>query len=258
MKKTYNKGIRKKNNACEKTGEGKTEEPEMKKYIVIGIVAAALAGCGNQQQTAMTQPIVTEAISAQAQTEQTQAEAEQAQADQSQTGQPQTEQSQAAAGTEAASLYTGDPETDEENYYRIKAEKEAVDVEIDRLEASFRIGDLAAEEFRAQKQALECQENELEYQEELLEHAVDLAYMQAGEALPEGDVRTLLQQDAELERQENELELEMDALERSYRNSEIQREDFISQMTELLRSEEELERQGDRIERALELQGFDD
>ena len=175
MKKTYNKGIRKKNNACEKTGEGKTEEPEMKKYIVIGIVAAALAGCGNQQQTAMTQPIVTEAISAQAQTEQTQAETEQAQADQSQTGQPQTEQSQAAAGTEAASLYTGDPATDEENYYRIKAEKEAVDVEIDRLEASFRIGDLAAEEFRAQKQELERQENELEYQEELLEHAVDLA-----------------------------------------------------------------------------------
>ena len=245
MKKTYHKDIRKKNNACEKTGEGKTEEPEMKKYIVIGIVAAALAGCGNQQQTAMTQPIVTEAISAQAQTEQTQAETEQAQADQSQTGQPQTEESQAAAGTEAASLYTGDPATDEENYYRIKAEKEAVDVEIDRLEASFRIGDLAAEEFRAQKQALERQENELEYQEELLEHAVDLAYMQAGEALPEGDVRTLLQQDAELERQENELELEMDALERSYRNSEIQREDFISQMTELLRSD-------------LELQGFDD
>lgn len=206
------------------------------RYLVAGIVAAAvLSGCGAdrepQQVVQQTQPIMTESLG------------------------PETVQETAQ---ETAAQENTAVEADEESYYRVKAEKEAVEIELDRLEASFRVGELDEESFRSQKRELELQEEELEDQEDYLEHAVDLAYYQSEPGLPEGEPQSLLQQMQELKKQELELEAAADSLERSYRNQEISREDFIRQMTETVRSEEALDRQEELLERALERLGYDD
>lgn len=217
------------------------------RYILAGIVAAAvLSGCGAgqepQQVVQQTQPIMTESLGPET-IQETAPEKEEA-------------ASETAQGT--AAQETTAVETDEESYYRVKAEKEAVEIELDRLEASFRVGELDEESFRSQKWELELQEEELEDQEDYLEHAVDLAYYQSEPGLPEGDLQSLLQQMQELKKQELELEAATDSLERSYRNEEISREDFIRQMTEAVRSEEALDRQEELLERALERLGYDD
>ena len=217
------------------------------RYILAGIVAAAvLSGCGAarepQQAVQQTQPIMTESLGPET-TQETAPEKEET-------------ASETAQGT--AAQETTAVETDEESYYRVKAEKEAVEIELDRLEASFRVGELDEESFRSQKWELELQEEELEDQEDYLEHAVDLAYYQSEPGLPEGDLQSLLQQMQELKKQELELEATTDSLERSYRNQEISREEFIRQMTEAVRSEEALDRQEELLERALERLGYDD
>lgn len=222
------------------------------RYMVAGIVAAAvLSGCGAaqepQQAVQQTQPIMTESLGP----ETTQETAPEKEDTASETGEAQSAASDTTQETTAV-------ETDEESYYRVKAEKEAVEIELDRLEASFRVGELDEESFRSQKWELELQEEELEDQEDYLEHAVDLAYYQSEPGLPEGDLQNLLQQIQELKKQELELEATTDSLERSYRNEEISREDFIRQMTEAVRSEEALDRQEELLERALERLGYDD
>lgn len=222
------------------------------RYMVAGIVAAAvLSGCGAaqepQQAVQQTQPIMTESLGP----ETTQETAPEKEDTASETGEAQSAASDTTQETTAV-------ETDEESYYRVKAEKEAVEIELDRLEASFRVGELDEESFRSQKWELELQEEELEDQEDYLEHAVDLAYYQSEPGLPEGDLQSLLQQMQELKKQELELEATTDSLERSYRNEEISREDFIRQMTEAVRSEEALDRQEELLERALERLGYDD
>lgn len=217
------------------------------RYMVAGIVAAAaLSGCGApqepQQVVQQTQPIMTESLGP----ETTQETA------------PEKEETASETAQETSAQETTAVETDEESYYRVKAEKEAVEIELDRLEASFRVGELDEESFRSRKWELELQEEELEDQEDYLEHAVDLAYYQSEPGLPEGDLQSLLQQMQELKKQELELEAATDSLERSYRNEEISREDFIRQMTEAVRSEEALDRQEELLERALERLGYDD
>ena len=227
------------------------------RYILAGIVAAAvLSGCGAdrepQQVVQQTQPIMTESLGPET-IQETAPEKEEAA---SETGETQSGASDTTQESTAQEAVVG--ETDEESYYRVKAEKEAVEIELDRLEASFRVGELDEESFRSQKWELELQEEELEDQEDYLEHAVDLAYYQSEPGLPEGDLQSLLQQMQELKKQELELEAATDSLERSYRNEEISREDFIRQMTEAVRSEEALDRQEELLERALERLGYDD
>ena len=232
------------------------------RYLVAGIVAAAvLSGCGAgpepQQVVQQTQPIMTESLGPETTREtapETSPEKEETAAQEA--GEGQSGASETAR--ETAAQETAAVETDEESYYRVKAEKEAVEIELDRLEASFRVGELDEESFRSQKWELELQEEELEDQEDYLEHAVDLAYYQSEPGLPEGDLQSLLQQMQELKKQELELEAATDSLERSYRNEEISREDFIRQMTEAVRSEEALDRQEELLERALERLGYDD
>lgn len=227
------------------------------RYILAGIVAAAvLSGCRAgqepQQVVQQTQPIMTESRGPET-IQETAPEKEEAA---SETGETQSGASDTTQESTAQEAVVG--ETDEESYYRVKAEKEAVEIELDRLEASFRVGELDEESFRSQKWELELQEEELEDQEDYLEHAVDLAYYQSEPGLPEGDLQSLLQQMQELKKQELELEAATDSLERSYRNEEISREDFIRQMTEAVRSEEALDRQEELLERALERLGYDD
>lgn len=231
------------------------------RYILAGIVAAAvLSGCGAgqepQQVVQQTQPIMTESLGPETVQETAQEAAPKKEETAPETGEAQSAASDTTQESTAQEAVVG--ETDEESYYRVKAEKEAVEIELDRLEASFRVGELDEESFRSQKWELELQEEELEDQEDYLEHAVDLAYYQSEPGLPEGDLQSLLQQMQELKKQELELEAATDSLERSYRNEEISREDFIRQMTEAVRSEEALDRQEELLERALERLGYDD
>lgn len=247
------------------------------KYTVLAVAAAAmLAACGGQQaQASMTQPIASEALTEAA--AQQNGAPEQSGSSAAGMGVSPAQNSSAAVpaavseagaavstaaaanGTTAASLeVTGDLSTDLANYAKLKAEEEAVGVEIGKLEAAFRVGSIAENEFRAQKQDLVAQENDLERQADILENAVDLAYYQAGQSLPEGDVKSLLSQKQELEGRQHETELVQDKLENAYWNGDITREEFISQMAEQIQNEEEQDRQEEALEDALERLGWDD
>ena len=59
--------------------------------------------------------------------------------------------SQAASQTSPLRYVTGDQAKDEETYYQVKAEKDAVEIDIENLEASFRIGTISQEDFTSQK-----------------------------------------------------------------------------------------------------------
>lgn len=252
----------------------------MKKYMLIGIMTAGLLmGCQNQSETQMTQPIVTAEIGSAADAEAASGTGTKTQTN---TGAQSVSENGAGEGPsdhvqnsgkstegktvenavssvlDAGSVYTGDIETDTENYYKVKAEKDAIDIDIDKLEASYRIGELDTESFRAQKQELKKQEDILDAQEEVLENAVDLAYYQSERNIPEGDIKSLLEQERELKTEENALEIEEEMLELSYKSGEISREEFIKKQTELIRREEALDRRDEEIELALELQGWDD
>ena len=166
--------------------------------------------------------------------------------------------SQADSQTALYDIVTGDQAKDEESYCRIKAEKDAVEIDIENLEASFRIGNISQEDFNSQKADLKAQEGYLDVQEELLEDSLDLAYRKSNPSLPEGTAEELFSQKQSLEAQGNELERSEDDLELSYRSGQITRDDFISKQIELIRQKEALDREEDLVERALERMGYDD
>lgn len=232
------------------------------KFALAGILAAGvLAACGSKAEAAMTQPIAAESLSGAAVSEAAATKTAAA-------GSAQTEGTGAAAssgaettsgaGAKAAFEPSGDLETDLANYSRLKAEETAIETEIGKLEASFRVGSVAETDFRSKKQELIAQENELERQEDILEHAVDLAYYQAGQETPQGDVKELLSRKQEVERSQHENELAQDQLKNDYWNDKITRDDFVSQLTEKIRQEEELDRQEEVLEDTLERLGWDD
>ena len=99
--------------------------------------------------------------------------------------------SQAASQTSLSDIVTGDQAKDEETYYQVKAEKDAVEIDIENLEASFRIGTISQEDFTSQKADLKTQEDYLDAQEEILEDSLDLAYRKSNPALPEGTAEEL-------------------------------------------------------------------
>lgn len=250
------------------------KDKSIKKCIsVISVAAAAMlliVGCSQPAgEAALTQPIPETSLQAASsgQEETSSAEAsssDKAGSDTSEQGkgaQPDTalsDNGQGTSGEASVRGYTGDTEADQESYYRVKAEKDAVDIDIDILEADFRVGKTGREEFISRKAELETKEDELERQENILESAIDLAYYQLEEGLPEGDIQSLISQKYELERRDNELETEEDRLEADYRSGKITRDEYIEQRTQGIREEEELERQDDLLERALERLGYDD
>ncbi len=166
--------------------------------------------------------------------------------------------SQAASQTSLSDIVTGDQAKDEETYYQVKAEKDAVEIDIENLEASFRIGTISQEDFTSQKADLKTQEDYLDAQEEILEDSLDLAYRKSNPALPEGTAEELFSQKQNLEAKGDELDRSEDELELSYRSGDIIRKDFISKQTELIRQKEELDREEELVERALEKMGYDD
>ena len=236
----------------------------MKKYLFVtaAVAAALISGCGAKEEPAgLTQAISESSVSADTAAEsfaktsteasmQETSEASQTAAD------PQTADS--GLGATALQGTSGDISADAERYYRVKAEKDAVEIDIENLEASYRVGELDRAGFEAQRMELKAEEDSLDMEEDMLEAAMDLYYYQSGEALPEGDPQTLMDESMELKMSESELEIEDHRLEADYRSGAISREDFIEKKTEIVRSEEELDRREDLLERTLERMGYDD
>ena len=243
----------------------------MKRIILTGVTAMfLLAGCAGQgQSTAMTQPIASaqsqESQSVQAQVpESSQAAQPQTAAGQSSFGAADaqiTASQEAAVQTTAAQAAlpsaSGDLAQDIETYCQVKAQKDAVEIEIDNLEAAYRVGSLDQQSFQSQRAALQNQERELDWQEEMLEDMAEMYFYQNVE-LPQGDIQSLLDQLAQVDSEAYEQENQERQLKQQYRNGEISREDFISGMKENIRQEEELDVREELLEDSLERLGWDD
>lgn len=219
-------------------------------FLTALITAVLLTACASADDGRRTQPITGPAPSDSLPQMSTAAASEQ----------PSGGESSVAGVTvpDVSSLISGDFDADSETYFAIKAERDALDIDIENLESSYRIGAISSQDFRVQKQALELQDDLLDQQEELLESSLDLAYLATNPTLPTGTLNELIAQYNTLDLREDELELSEDKLELQYRMGEITREDFISKQIEILRQDETLDREKELVERALKLMGWDD
>ena len=239
----------------------------MKRFILTGAAAAVLlTACGQGQSTGMTQPIA--ATTAQVQTVQETVSSTSAGGTESgdRTGEETVTAAETTAGTAAAPSETaqtsyptasGDPQQDQDTYCRVKAEQDAIEIEISNLEAAYRVGSMDESSFQSQRTALRDQKRELDRQEEVLEDMVEMYYYQTME-IPQGDIQSLLDQLSQVNSQKNDQESQESQLKLQYRNGEISREDFITAMQENISLEEELDVKEELLEDSLERLGWDD
>ena len=239
----------------------------MKRFILTGAAAAGLlTACGQGQSTGMTQPIA--ATTAQVQTVQETVSSTSAGGTESgdRTGEETVTAAETTAGTAAAPSETaqtsyptasGDPQQDQDTYCRVKAEQDAIEIEISNLEAAYRVGSMDETSFQSQRTALRDQKRELDRQEEMLEDMVEMYYYQTME-IPQGDIQSLLDQLSQVNSQKNDQESQESQLKLQYRNGEISREDFITAMQENISLEEELDVKEELLEDSLERLGWDD
>lgn len=239
----------------------------MKRFILTGAAAAVLlTACGQGQSTGMTQPIA--ATTAQVQTVQETVSSTSAGGTESgdRTGKETVTAAETTAGTVAAPSETaqtsyptasGDPQQDQDTYCRVKAEQDAIEIEISNLEAAYRVGSMDETSFQSQRTALRDQKRELDRQEEVLEDMVEMYYYQTME-IPQGDIQSLLDQLSQVNSQKNDQESQESQLKLQYRNGEISREDFITAMQENISLEEELDVKEELLEDSLERLGWDD
>lgn len=239
----------------------------MKRFILTGAAAAVLlTACGQGQSTGMTQPIA--ATTAQVQTVQETVSSTSAGGTESgdRTGEETVTAAETTAGTAAAPSETaqtsyptasGDPQQDQDTYCRVKAEQDAIEIEISNLEAAYRVGSMDEPSFQSQRTALRDQKRELDRQEEVLEDMVEMYYYQTME-IPQGDIQSLLDQLSQVNSQKNDQESQESQLKLQYRNGEISREDFITAMQENIGLEEELDVKEELLEDSLERLGWDD
>lgn len=214
----------------------------------------------------MTQPIA--ATTAQVQTVQETVSSTSAGGTESgdRTGEETVTAAETTAGTAAAPSETaqtsyptasGDPQQDQDTYCRVKAEQDAIEIEISNLEAAYRVGSMDEPSFQSQRTALRDQKRELDRQEEMLEDMVEMYYYQTME-IPQGDIQSLLDQLSQVNSQKNDQESQESQLKLQYRNGEISREDFITAMQENIGLEEELDVKEELLEDSLERLGWDD
>ena len=145
---------------------------------------------------------------------------------------------------------------DANSYFSAKAEKDWIDVELDKAEYEYRNGSLSADEFKSKKIDLEDRERTLERTEDSLEYIVERelsVYDFSGKNIEE-----LLTEKRDVEKQENELELEEHKLEDEYRLGNITKDEFIQKQTRIVERETKLDVLDDSIENALERLGYDD
>ena len=249
----------------------------MERFILTGPfigaeAAALLTACGQRQSTGMTQPIAASTAQVQTvRTEETSPAAGETAAGNTTAGNMAgaeniaAEETTAAGGALAPSetaqtsypTASGDPQQDQDTYCRVKAEQDAIEIEISNLEAAYRVGSMDETSFQSQRTALRDQKRELDRQEEVLEDMVEMYYYQTME-IPQGDIQSLLDQLSQVNSQKNDQESQESQLKLQYRNGEISREDFITAMQENISLEEELDVKEELLEDSLERLGWDD
>lgn len=249
----------------------------MERFILTGpfigaAAAALLTACGQSQSTGMTQPIAASTAQVQTvRTEETSPAAGETAAGNTTAGNMAgaeniaAEETTAAGGALAPSetaqtsypTASGDPQQDKDTYCRVKAEEDAIEIEISNLEAAYRVGSMDEPSFQSQRTALRDQKRELDRQEEMLEDMVEMYYYQTME-IPQGDIQSLLDQLSQVNSQKNDQESQESQLKLQYRNGEISREDFITAMQENIGLEEELDVKEELLEDSLERLGWDD
>lgn len=249
----------------------------MERFILTGpfigaAAAALLTACGQSQSTGMTQPIAASTAQVQTvRTEETSPAAGETAAGNTTAGNMAgaeniaAEETTAAGGALAPSetaqtsypTASGDPQQDQDTYCRVKAEQDAIEIEISNLEAVYRVGSMDETSFQSQRTALRDQKRELDRQEEVLEDMVEMYYYQTME-IPQGDIQSLLDQLSQVNSQKNDQESQESQLKLQYRNGEISREDFITAMQENISLEEELDVKEELLEDSLERLGWDD
>lgn len=249
----------------------------MERFVLTGpfigaAAAALLTACGQSQSTGMTQPIAASTAQVQTvRTEETSPAAGETAAGNTTAGNMAgaeniaAEETTAAGGALAPSetaqtsypTASGDPQQDQDTYCRVKAEQDAIEIEISNLEAAYRVGSMDESSFQSQRTALRDQKRELDRQEEVLEDMVEMYYYQTME-IPQGDIQSLLDQLSQVNSQKNDQESQESQLKLQYRNGEISREDFITAMQENISLEEELDVKEELLEDSLERLGWDD
>ena len=248
----------------------------MERFILTGpfigaAAAALLTACGQSQSTGMTQPIAASTAQVQTvRTEETSPAAGETAAGNTTAGNMAgaeniaAEETTASGGALAPSetaqtsypTASGDPQQDQDTYCRVKAEQDAIEIEISNLEAAYRVGSMDETSFQSQRTALRDQKRELDRQEEVLEDMVEMYYYQTME-IPQGDIQSLLDQLSQVNSQKNDQESQESQLKLQYRNGEISREDFITAMQENISLEEELDVKEELLEDSLERLGWD-
>lgn len=205
-------------------------------FLPILLAAALLSACGSAaspegRQPATAQPIVS-----------------------SDTAQPEEAPQPQEKPQDSAPLSQEDTL---ENYYRAKAEKEACELETDRLEADFRAGKLEQESFSEQKSALKKQEIAWEREEDRLEY-LRPRFDPSELSIDTSDLSALLKTLQTAELAEDQAELQQEQLEMQYSAGSLSREEFIQEYALLLEQEDTAEDQADWLEDQLELLGWDD
>ena len=142
-------------------------------------------------------------------------------------------------------------------YAQAKAQEEATDIEIDLLEANFRIGQVTSEEFQNQKISLEQQKAMYELQADQQEVLIPMFQPEEG-WVDTSNPEALFTKTRELKPQEDALELELERLELEYASGNITRDEFLQQSEASYQQEFLVEQQLDWLEDMLELMGYDD
>ncbi len=211
----------------------------MYRWLALILVTAFLAGCGsnasssNQTTTPMTQPIAKEESLL-----------------------PQTTKSNIASNNTNP---TSSQEDLLDQYYRVKAEKEIMELDLDILKADYRIGKMDQESFQKQKLQGEQKEDELEAKEDQLKLTIRQQGIALAPALDmENTIEGLLEQKRTLETQEDKLDLEEEQEQAKYRNQTIDRNTLLTKQIEIEKKKKELDYQEDLLEERLKQLGWKD
>ncbi len=149
----------------------------------------------------------------------------------------QTEES-SGAGTPPASSGTADTE----NLYAVRAEQEAIEIDIHILESNYRIGQMDEASFQQEKERLIQEKRNYDTLEDCLERSQVYTF-----TLPEttdGKIQRLREIESELDA----LEQEMDQTEDEYFRGLCTREEFIQTRTAQEQREDVLDEEEERLE----------
>lgn len=154
-----------------------------------------------------------------------------------------TEGTSSAVEQNITSSGTGDNALD---LFTVRAEKEAIELDIQILESNFRVGKISQDEFYAEKARLEQQKNDYDNLEDTLEHTQ--VYHFTFPETTEAQFQRLNQLEADLDR----LEEEMDQWEDDYVRGVCTREEFLEKRLQQEQQEDAMEEEEEQLEDYLE------